>query len=112
MGRRERSENKLAQNGKESDTIVSKSSQAAHCSKASKEARLVERKFALFLMPAAQGDRGRLQSKGRLPLNGNKVARAFIGRQGLRAETAQSALTVTLKVVISGQTSVILIKYS
>ena len=43
----------------------------------------------------------------------NKWARAFIGRgRGLHAETAQLALTVILKLVISGQTSIILIVLS
>lgn len=62
MGRRERSENKLAQNGKESDTIGTKSSQAAHCSKANKEARLVERNVCFML--DAGNRRDRLLSKG------------------------------------------------
>ena len=42
--------------------------------------------------------------------NDNQWARAFIGwGKGLHAETAQSALTVILKLVISGLTSIILI---
>ena len=43
----------------------------------------------------------------------NQGARAFIdGGRGLRAETAQSALTVILKLVIDGLTNVILVVLS
>ena len=46
-------------------------------------------------------------SKGHLATD-NQGARAFIdGGQGLHAETAQSALTVVLKLVIGGLTSVL-----
>ena len=55
---------------------------AARCSKANKEARLVERKVCLSWMPAMWGGgggwEGRLVSKGRHPPN--PWARAFIGR--------------------------------
>ena len=44
------------------------------------------------------------------PPTDSQEARAFIDcRRGLHAETAQSALTVNLKLVISGLTSVIVI---
>ena len=46
----------------------------------------------------------------RTPPTGTRGARAFIDRgRGLRAETAQSALTVTLRLVRRGLTSVILL---
>ena len=68
-----------------------------------------EGKFALFQMLAAGGE-GRRLSKGQLSATDNRGPRAFVGRgRGLRAETAQSALTVVLKSVIGGLTSVILI---
>ena len=73
-------------------------------------------KFALFWMPATPelGLEGGLLSKGQLPPHGdNQWGRAFTGRgRGLRAETARSALTVILKLVIGGLTSVILIVLS
>ena len=44
------------------------------------------------------------------PLSNNQWARAFIGcGKGRHAETAQSALTVILKLVIGGLASIILI---
>ena len=55
------------------------------------------------------GGCGRL-SKGRCPTPDNQGARAFIDRRrGLHAETIQSALTVILKLVIGGLTSLILL---
>ena len=69
-------------------------------------------KFALFQMPATRG-RGGLLSKGRLPPTDSQWARAFIdGRRGLHSETAQSALTVILTLVIRGLPSIILIVLS
>ena len=67
-------------------------------------------------MPATRGqswENGSL-SKGLLPqplaISG---ARAFIDRgRGVHAETAQTALTVILKLVVSGLTGVILIVFS
>ena len=47
----------------------------------------------------------------RHPDNQGKSAFTDRGR-GLHAETAQSALTVILKLIVSGLTSVILIKYN
>ena len=47
------------------------------------------------------------------PTNDNQGARAFIGEgRGLRAETAQAALTFILNLVIDGLTSVLLIVLS
>ena len=47
------------------------------------------------------------------PLTDNQWARASIGRErGLHTETAQAALTITLKLIIGGLTSVILIVLS
>ena len=52
-------------------------------------------------------------SKGQLPPPDNQGARVFIGRgRGLRVEAAQSALTIILKLVIGGLTSIILIVLS
>ena len=59
-------------------------------------------KFALFWRPATGGW-----------TPDNQWARAFIDRgRGLHAETAQSALTVILKLVIGGLTTIILIVLS
>ena len=73
-------------------------------SKANKEAKLV-----CFILDAGNCAEGGLLSKGRLPPTDNQWVRAFIGEgRGLHSETAQSALTVILKLVIRGLTSVIL----
>ena len=77
------------------------------CSKANiREARLVERQVCFILEAGNQGEGG-LLSKGQLP-TANQRARAFKGElqgcigggRGLRVETAQSALTVILKLVL------------
>ena len=48
-----------------------------------------------------------------VPLPGQPVGESFYRhREGLHAETAQSALTVILKLVTGGLTSIILFKYS
>ena len=67
-----------------------------------------KRKFALFWRPAISGE-GRLVSKA-VPVPDNHWARAFIdwGR-GPHTETTQPVLTVILKLVIGGLTSIILI---
>ena len=68
-----------------------------------------EGKFALFQMLAAGGE-GRRLSKGQLSATDNRGPRAFVGRgRGLRAETAQSALTVIFRLVFGGLTGVILL---
>ena len=68
-------------------------------------------KFVLFWMPAALV--GRADSFQKLtppPPTDSQGARAFTGEgRRLHAETAQSALTIILKLVIGGLTSVILI---
>ena len=71
-------------------------------------------KVALFRRPATGGGEGGRLFKGRLPSNSdNQEARAFIDRaRRLHAETAQSALTVILKLVIGGLTCVISIVLS
>ena len=72
---------------------------AAHCSKASKETRLVKRKVCLIFYAS---NRGGCEGGGHLSLTGNQWARAFIDRgRGLHSESAQSALTVILKLVMS-----------
>ena len=84
---------------------------AARHLKAIKEARLVKGKFALFWM-LATGECGTdVCPKTDCPrLLHNQWARVFIaGGKGLHAGIAQSALTVILKWVISGLTSIILI---
>ena len=75
---------------------------AARSSKASKEASWWKGKFALFWMPATGLGGGRADSCPKADsLTDNQGARAFIdGGRGLRAETAQSALTVVLKLVM------------
>ena len=75
---------------------------APHCSKANKEARLAERKVC-FILEASNGGRGRADScpKAHWPPTDSQGARAFTdGGRGLRAETAQSALTLILKLVL------------
>ena len=79
----------------------------------------MERKVCFILDTGNRGwgEGGRL-SKGQLPLSpapppDNQPTRAFIdGGRGLYVETAPSALTVILKLVIGGLTSVILIVLS
>ena len=86
--------------------LLAKVGPAACRWKADEEVRLVERKFALFWRLAAKG-KG-LISKGRLLPNPNQWARTFIGRGStLYVWTAQSALTVALKLVVGSLTSVI-----
>ena len=67
--------------------------------------------FALFWRPAGQlGGAGRTPVQRPTPPTDNQCARAFIGQgRGLHAETAQSALTVILTLVIGGLIRVILI---
>ena len=83
-----------------------------HCSKVNKQARLVERKVCFHSDACnwlGEGWQKPIQ-RSTPPLLTTSGARAFIDRQrGLHAETAQSALTVILKVVTGGLTSVILI---
>ena len=73
----------------------------------------MKRKVAFFFFGCWQQSRayvGRFLSRGRPPPTDNQWERAFInGRRGLHAETAQSALTVILKLVIDGLISVFLI---
>ena len=58
----------------------------------------------------ATGEEGGLLSKGQLPSADNQGARTFTDRgRELHVETAQSALTVILKLVVCGLISVILI---
>ena len=69
----------------------------------------MEGTFVLFQRPATRG-RGAPVQRLTSHTDNQAVGGAFIdGGRGLRAETAQSALTVILKLVISGLTSVILI---
>ena len=68
-------------------------------------------KFALFWMLVTGGE-GRADTcpKANSPTTDNQGARAFIdGGRWLHVKTAQSALTVILKLVIGGLTSIILI---
>ena len=75
---------------------------AARLSKADKQGRLVERKVC-FISHAS--NRGQRPTPPPLATGG---ARAFIDRRRrLHAETAQSALTVTFRLVISRLTSVV-----
>lgn len=89
---------------------------AAHCSKANKQARLVERK--VWFISGAGNCGGRVadicpKADSPHPLHKNRV-RAFIDRGGrwLYAETAQSPPTVIFRLAISALTSVILIVFS
>ena len=86
-----------------------KQSLAAGCSKAIQEARLVEGKFALFWILAVAGGRY-TPAKGRLPSHPNRQRVRGLDRgRGLHGETARSALTVILQLVMDGWTSSILI---
>ena len=91
---------------------------AAHCSKANKQAKLVEgRQESLLCFKCWQLGRGRLvdicPKADFLPTSppvANSEARAFIDRRkGLHSGTAQSALTVTFKLLFSGLTTTILV---
>ena len=83
---------------------------AAHCSKANREASLVERKISFSLDAGNQREKQMLVQRPTLPSSNNQWARAFIERgRGLHAEIAQSAQTVSLKLVIGNLTSVFLI---
>ena len=74
----------------------------AHRSKANKEARLVERKVCFILDVGNWVGGGQTPVQRLTPPNpDDHGARGFIGRRrGPHAETAQSALTVTLKLVM------------
>ena len=75
----------------------------ARCSKASRETRSVERKVCFIFNAGNQGgnEGGGHLSKDILTLTDNQWARAFIGRgRGLHSESAQSALTVILTLVM------------
>ena len=87
---------------------------AAHRSKANREARLVERKVCFILDASNWGGEIDLCPKAdSLPAPRQSGGKSFYRqREGLHAERAQSALTVFLKLVISGLTSVILIVLS
>ena len=81
-----------------------------------KEARLWKGKLALFWMLASMAGGGQISVQRPTlppPTPYNQGARAFIdGGRGLRAETAQSALRVILKLVTGGLTNVILVVLS
>ncbi|CAN0551180.1 unnamed protein product [Rangifer tarandus platyrhynchus] len=87
---------------------------AARCSKANKQATLVERKVC-FTSDAGNmmGRVVNICPKARPPLHPNKQGvRAFMDRlesRGQRIETAQSSLTVIFKLIISGLNSIILV---
>ena len=75
----------------------------------------MERKVCFILDPSSREERGegRLLSKDGFPLTDKQWARVFIDRgMGLCAETAQLALAVILKLIISGLISIILIVLS
>ena len=85
---------------------------AAHHSKANKEARLVERKVC-FISDAGNwgwrvADTCPKSNFAPAPDSGS-LYRPSTGERGLRAETAQSSLTVIFKLVISGLTSITLV---
>ena len=85
---------------------------AVRRSKANKEARLVERKVC-FILDASNRRGGRTSVQRATPHHWRSVGKSFYRwREGLHVETAQSALTVILKLVIGGLTSVILILLS
>lgn len=80
---------------------------ATHCSKANKEARLVERKFALVWRPVMDPVRRPI------PPIDNPRKNFYSWRRWLRAETAQAAPTVILELVIGGLSgSIPCFKYS
>ena len=70
---------------------------------------MVEKKVC-FILDAGNGRGGLTPVQRPTPPTDNQGARAFIDRRrGLHAETAQAALTVILKLVIGGLTSILLI---
>ena len=72
----------------------------------SKAVKKTERKVC-FILDAGNQGRGQTPVWRPAPPPDNQRARAFIdGGRGLRAETAQSASTVILKLVIGGLTSI------
>ena len=83
---------------------------AAHHSTACKEATMVERKVC-FISESGNGE-GRADScpnADSFPTTDNQWATALVGGgRGLHVETAQSALTVILKLGLGGLTSLIL----
>ena len=74
---------------------------AAHCSKANREASLVEKKISCNSDASNQREKQVLVQRSTLPSSDNQWARAFIDRvKGQHAERAWSVLTVILKSVI------------
>ena len=76
---------------------------------------MMERKVCFILDPSSREKRGegRFLSKDGFPLTDKQWASVFIDRgMGLCAETAQLALTVIFKLIISGLISIILIVLS
>ena len=85
---------------------------ATHHSEANKEARLVERNIYFILDASMWWAGGGWAPVQRLTASSldNEWTRPFTDRgRGLCVETAESAMTVILKLVIGGLTSVILI---
>ena len=90
---------------------------AAHYSKASKQARLLEgTQGSLLCFRCWQPGRGRVvdicPKSDFLPTSlpvATSEARAFINRRGLHAGTAQSALTVIFRLLFSGPTTIIFV---
>ena len=78
------------------------------CSKTNEEARLVERKVCFILITGNPGWAGKWGiSVQKLSTSHNQWARTFIvGGRELPAETAQSALTIILKLVIGDLISI------
>ena len=83
---------------------------AARHSKANKEARLVGREVCFISEAGSLAGEGQRPVQRPTPPTDNQWARAFIDAgRGLHAETAQSALTVILTLVIGGLIGIILI---
>jgi len=82
---------------------------AACFSKAKKQARLVARKDCLISDTGSRGGRMNVWPKANSPQLTTIVARAFMDSSGLQAETAYSALTFILRLLISDLIRVILV---
>ena len=82
---------------------------AACCSKAKKQARLVARKDCLISDAGSRGGKRNVCPKANSPPLATIVVRAFMDRNGLRAETAYSALIFIFHLLISDLIRVILV---
>ena len=82
---------------------------AACCSKAKKQASSVARNDCLISDAASRGGKRNVWPQANSPPLATVVVRAFMDRNGLRAETAYSALIFIFHLLISDMIRVILV---